>query len=155
MTRINCVPPKELNDRMLVSEYHELPRVFQLVKRAIRRGEDAETCRKNFPRYTLGQGHVRFFFGRLKYLAERKILIIEEMLARKMRPNYSTFSEEIEGIPKEWFGEWVPTGEAIALNRQQLKERLTKENDKEQRPKRKVITPYNEHELKDDFNGKE
>jgi len=144
MTRINVVPPSELHDRHLVAEYHELPRVFNLVKKAIARGQTSENFRKNFPNYTMGTGHVKFFYGRLRFLAERQIELIEEMMKRKMRPNYGAFKEIIEGIPKDWFGEWAPTSEDIASNRKRIEERLFEMKRKKEQ-KRKPLTPYNEH----------
>lgn len=80
MTRINCIPPAELTGPHLIAEYRELPRVFALVKAAIQRGETT-TDRRNPPAYTLGTGHVRFFYMRLGYLAKRQASLVAEMQA--------------------------------------------------------------------------
>lgn len=141
MTRINLVPPKELSDRHLVAEYHELPRIFGLVKKAIAAGKDPEAYRQEFKNYTMGTGHVKFFYGRLKFIADRQISLIEEMLARKMRPSYGEFETIIRGIPKEWFGDWKPDEKALEISRKRIAERIKEQAKK----KRKVITPYNEH----------
>ncbi|CUW45036.1 endonuclease V [Brucella vulpis] len=78
MTRINCIPPAELTGPHLVAEYRELPRVFALVRAAIQRGEAPQDPR-NPQQYTLGAGHVRFFYARLGYLAKRQAALIAEM----------------------------------------------------------------------------
>src|SRR5690606_1105482 len=123
MTRINCIPTHELSGRHLVAEYRELPRVFALVRAAIGRGETPGD-RRNPASYTLGTGHVRFFYGRLGYLVRRQAAIVAEMRARGYRPAFDDPSGLIAGIPVEWCGEWEPTAEAIAANRARIAERL-------------------------------
>lgn len=138
MTRINCVPPEELHDKFLVAEYHELPRVYGLVKKAIARGMTPEDF-VPFNEYTLGAGHVKFFYTRLKWLAERQASLVEEMLRRKMRPNYVNFDELFSGIRRPWFGDWVPDERALQVNRERLAERL---EELKRKPKRKVVGYY-------------
>jgi hypothetical protein len=133
MTRINCVPPEELHDKFLVAEYHELPRVYTLVKKAIARGQEPKDF-ESFNEYTMGSGHVKFFYTRLKWLAERQTLLIEEMLKRKMRPNFVKFDELFTGIRRSWFGDWEPDEKALAINRARLEERL---KEMAAKPKRK------------------
>jgi len=138
MTRINCVPPEELHDKFLVAEYHELPRVYGLVKKAIARGMTPEDFAP-FNEYTLGAGHVKFFYTRLKWLAERQASLVEEMLKRKMRPNYVNFDELFSGIRRAWFGDWVPDDHALMVNRNRLNERL---EELKRKPRRKVVGYY-------------
>ena len=147
MTRINCVPPQELHDRHLVAEYHELPRIFALVKKAIAKGHKAENYLEAYPEYVMGTGHVKFFYARLKYAAERQIDLIAEMVARKMRPKYDHFSMLTFGIPPEWFNDWEPDERALELNRARLADRL---EEMKRKPKRKVITVYNEKEFENE-----
>lgn len=45
MTRINCVAPIELTTKHLVAEYRELPRIYNLVRAAIKRGERPSDAR--------------------------------------------------------------------------------------------------------------
>lgn len=84
MTRINCVPPAELCGKHLVAEYRELPRVFALVRAAIARRERFV----HVDRYTLGKGHVRFFYTRLAWLAGRQAALIAEMVHRGYSPSF-------------------------------------------------------------------
>lgn len=124
MTRINCVPPSELSGAHLVAEYRELPRIFALVRAAVARGE-TPTDRRNPAAYTLGAGHVRFFYSRLGYLASRQADLIKEMQARGYVPTFTDPAGLLTGIPPAWHGDWLPTAEALALNRARLAERLS------------------------------
>ena len=123
MTRINCVPPSELSAAHLVAEYRELPRIFALVRAAIARGETPDD-RRNPAAYTLGAGHVRFFYARLGYLAARQADLVREMQARGYVPTFTDPAGLLAGIPQAWQGDWSPTTEALALNRARLAERL-------------------------------
>lgn len=123
MTRINCIPPAELSGPHLVAEYRELPRIFALVRAAVARGERPDDPR-NPARYTLGAGHVRFFYSRLGYLAKRQVALVAEMRARGYRPAFADPAGLIAGIPEEWCSDWEPPAEALALNRARIAARL-------------------------------
>jgi hypothetical protein len=125
VTRINCVPPIELSTAHLVAEYRELPRIFGLVRAAIERGEKPDDPR-NPIEYRLGTGHVRFFYPRLGYLAKRQAELIEEMLRRGYSPSFTDPTSLLRGIPREWRGDWVPSKDAISINRTRISERLKK-----------------------------
>lgn len=125
MTRINVVDPGELHVKHLVAEYRELPRVFGAVRRAVKAGKRPDDF--NVPAYVLGTGHVRFFYTRLSYLARRQRQLVEEMRRRGYRPRYlKSLRTEFNDIPKEWWGDWHPTPEAIAINLARLQERAPK-----------------------------
>ena len=83
MTRINCIPVEELTDKHLIAEYRELPRVFKLA-RDPKPGEHIPTY------YSLGRGHVKFFYNKLFYLEKRFLALVLEMRARGFKPNYLT-----------------------------------------------------------------
>jgi len=134
MTRINCVPVEELCNKHLVAEYYELPRVFGLVRKAVEKGTDPATI-KAPAEYTLGTGHVKFFYTRLGYCLQRQTELIEEMIVRKMRPNLTELSGLAEGIPSHLFGDWTPDEAAKKINRDRLEER---KKAMEARPKRKL-----------------
>lgn len=120
MTRINCVPPAELCGKHLVAEYRELPRVFALVRAALGRQEQPASV----DRYTLGKGHVRFFYARLAWLARRQAELIAEMLRRGYSPSYG--APTLDGFPPEWCGDWEPDDEALELNRERIAARMPK-----------------------------
>lgn len=95
------------------------------MKAAIARGENPDDLR-NPQSYTLGKGHVRFFYPRLGYLAARQKQLIAEMRARGYVPKFTNPDELLFGIPAEWCRDWEPTVEALAINRVRIAERLNK-----------------------------
>ena len=119
MTRINCIPVEELSGPHLVAKYRELPRVFALAEKAAQR--------KSFEqpeRYTLGKGHMLFFYTRLGYLVKRHAELIQEMKRRNYNPSFNGVQrEDFPNIPDHFWKDWVPTTEAQAINRQRIKER--------------------------------
>ncbi|MFW7341668.1 pyrimidine dimer DNA glycosylase/endonuclease V [Pollutimonas sp. H1-120] len=119
MTRINCVPVDELSGPHLVAEYRELPRVFALAKKAAKRAN------LNQPdSYTLGKGHLLFFYTRLAYLTRRHGELISEMKRRGYKPSFSGLRrQDFPDIPDQFWSDWQPTPQALRLNRQRIKER--------------------------------
>lgn len=119
MTRINCVPVDELSGPHLVAEYRELPRVFALAEKAAKRAN------LNQPdSYTLGKGHLLFFYTRLGYLARRHGELILEMKRRGYKPSFTGVRrQDFPGIPDLFWSDWQPTPLALRLNRQRIKER--------------------------------
>ena len=116
MTRINCIPVTELHYKHLVAEYRELPRVFGLARYTAQAPKE----------YTLGKGHVLFFYDKLAWLYYRQCGLYDEMKRRGYKPTYnpdSLFAQYYVRKHHLW-NEWAPTPEAIAINRQRLAERL-------------------------------
>ncbi|WP_368642236.1 pyrimidine dimer DNA glycosylase/endonuclease V [Castellaniella ginsengisoli] len=120
MTRINCIPVDELSGPHLVAEYRELPRVFGLALKAASKGTlDAPD------RYTLGKGHMRFFYVRLGYLARRHQALVAEMRRRGYQPRFEGIVRaDFPDIPDVCWNDWTPPPEAQALNRARIAERL-------------------------------
>ena len=125
MTRINCVPPSELHDKHLLAEYRELPRVFRLAERAFARGDH---CHAQHPVYTLGKGHVLFFYTRLGYLEARFKQIVQEMRDRDFMPIWN--NTPYVDVSHSWFLYWTPTTEALIINRERLLLRMPKNGSK-------------------------
>jgi deoxyribonuclease (pyrimidine dimer) len=116
MTRINCVPVEELSGPHLVAEYRELPRVFALAQKAAARGALVQP-----QAYTLGKGHLLFFYTRLGYLAQRHAELIGEMRRRGYKPAYTGVRREnFPDMPDSFWQDWQPTDEALGLNRQRI-----------------------------------
>lgn len=120
MTRINCVPVEELSGPHLVAEYRELPRIFRLAEKAVARGPITGQPQT----YTLGTGHLRFFYTRLGYLVRRHTELVHEMKARGYKPAFSGVTrEDFLSIPDQYWADWQPTPEALQLNRARILER--------------------------------
>lgn len=117
MTRVNCIPVSELVNKHLVAEYRELPRVFKLA----RVGADGP------PAYTLGKGHVTFFYNKLEYCYLRQHELYNEMIKRGYTPKYNPTQlfDDFYDDKKALWNDWVPTKQAQAINRQRIEERLS------------------------------
>ncbi len=111
MTRINVVEPAILTDQHLLAEYRELPRVFSLAR--------ASQDHKGPPTYTMGAGHVRFFYPRTEYLSARQGALINECLRRGFKISYTEAPAPVPGSLI-----WRPDAAAIRVNRERLQARL-------------------------------
>lgn len=69
----------------------------------------------------LGTGHVKFFFTRMKFLEKRFESLVQEMLNRGYKPNYTDSS--IFKAEDRFYNDYTPTENAIAINRQRIAER--------------------------------
>lgn len=129
MTRINCIPVEELTREHLLAEYRELPRVFGLVAAARERGESPDDPR-NPARYTLGAGHVRFFFGRLGFVERRFTQLVREMLRRGYNPSFFTPPIPL-ALQRDlrWWRGWEPDAAALSLNSSRIAERLAQRKE--------------------------
>jgi deoxyribonuclease (pyrimidine dimer) len=115
VTRINVVPPEVLVDQHLLAEYRELPRVFALAK-----------VRGDAPKaYTLGAGHVVFFYDKTAWLSERQAALIAECQARGFDVQHIAPPAPVPGLA----GTWTPTAEALRLNLDRLRLRLSERPD--------------------------
>ncbi len=134
MTRINVVPVEELTRQHLIAEYRELPRLFNLVVKAQARGLKPES--KTIPEaYCLGKGHCLFFYNKVWWLYRRFFQLVEEMKRRGYEPTYlvpATYGTD--DIHYEWLGDYEPTPEALALNRERINERLSNPTAKRTHP---------------------
>lgn len=117
MTRINVLAPCGLTDQHLLAEYRELPRVFTLARNALPLNFES------IPRaYTLGTGHVRFFYPRTGFLAHRQAGLIRELLDRGYALTHQSAPEPVTGLDQDW----TPDEEAVRINLTRLRERLLK-----------------------------
>lgn len=117
MTRINCVPVEELTDKHLLAEYRELPRVSALARYIT----DAPA------KYTLGKGHVKFFYDKGEWLRRRfEEQIVPEMRKRGFATNFTKYRRH----PADLNDDWQPDEAALAVNRARIAERLADALDK-------------------------
>ena len=119
MTRINCgIKPAELTMRHLLSEHRELKRIPNCVSRG-------RYNLKNVPKeFTLGKGHVAFFYDKLEYLRKRYEDLYKECKFRYF--NVSYYGNAWDYIPKELMNDYIPTKRDEEIIRQRIKERLEK-----------------------------
>lgn len=122
MTRINVIPVEDLHYKHLVAEYHELPRIFNYVRRAQDLRKDVSDYRIPAD-YVLGTGHCTFFYNKLGWLADRFDQLAKEMRRRGYKANHDA-TDILTGIDTKWINEWTPTQNAIELNTARINERL-------------------------------
>lgn len=94
MTRINLgVKPSELCNKHLLAEHREIKRIPNIIK-------SGRFSLENIPKhFTLGKGHVKFFYNKLLFLKNRYIFIYKECIKRGL--NVSDYSSSFDGLPKE------------------------------------------------------
>ena len=116
MTRINVgVDPKELSDRHLLAEHREIKRVPNSIKSGKAKVE-------NLPQtFSLGTGHVKFFYNKLGYLLYRYTAIHRECVRRGFK--VQNYIEAWVGIPLELMGNYQPTVADRQIVQQRIKER--------------------------------
>ena len=117
MTRINVgIDPAQLNNAMLMAEHRELKRIPNLVRQGKFRLEGQPA------RFTLGTGHVKFFYDKLGYLRKRYELLFAECQRRGLQVTW--FGAAWDGIDERFMGDYKPTRDEVAQVRARIAERL-------------------------------
>jgi hypothetical protein len=119
MTRINCgILPNELTDKHLMAEHREIKRVPNCVSK----GRYNLKCQPES--FTLGLGHVKFFYDKLGYLKKRYEELYLECVRRNFKVQY--YGDAWNGIPEHLMGDYTPTDKDREIIRQRISERLNK-----------------------------
>ena len=116
MTRINVsVPPKELSAKHLIAEHREIKRI----PNAIRTGKAVVN---NIPaRFSLGKGHVKFFYDKLLFLKNRYEELYSECINRGFKVTY--YGNAWDDIPPNLMNDYIPTPEDDRIIRERIKQR--------------------------------
>lgn len=117
MTRINIgVPVKELTNKHLIAEHRELKRIPNVVRKG--------RCRldKIPGEFSLGTGHVSFFYNKLGYLLNRYKQLYNECLARGY--NVQNYEASWEGIPDNLMNDYTPTERDVQIVRERIADRI-------------------------------
>jgi len=116
MTRVNCgIPPAELSNKHLIAEHREIKRIPNMVA-------SGRYHMKGQPeKFTLGTGHVKFFYDKLLYLKERYTEIHEECKRRGF--NVTDFTEAWDGVPENMMNGYEPSEADRKIVRARIKER--------------------------------
>ena len=117
MTRINIgIPPKELTNKHLIAEHRELKRIPNVVAKG-------RYNLKNIPsQFSLGKGHVSFFYDKLGYLKERYVDLYNECLARGF--NVQSYLGSWDGVPSMLMNGYTPTARDVEIIRERIADRL-------------------------------
>lgn len=122
MTRINVVPVESLSREHLIAEYREITRLPKNLKKSLERKSKPFSNAEIPEYYTLGKGHVKFFYDKMLYLQKRFESLVAEMLKRGYNPSYVDSSIFIPE-DKVWYNDYEPTESAIMINIERIKER--------------------------------
>lgn len=119
MTRINvAVDPEELTSKHLLSEHREIKRIPNCVSRG-------RYNLKNIPsKFTLGKGHVAFFYDKLGYLKNRYEDIYKECKVRGFNVQY--WGSAWDNVPTNLMNDYTPTKEDREIIIQRINEKLNK-----------------------------
>lgn len=119
MTRVNAgIPVEELTPKHLLAEHREIKRIPNCVSKG------RYNLKGQPNQFTLGEGHVKFFYTRLGYLKQRYESLYQQCLKRGYDVTY--YGDAWNNIPKHLMGEYEPTDRDREIVRQRIKERLEK-----------------------------
>ncbi|MFC2494990.1 MAG: pyrimidine dimer DNA glycosylase/endonuclease V [Candidatus Absconditicoccaceae bacterium] len=124
MTRINLLPPSQLADQHLIAEWRELPRVFGLVKKKLVEKKPILPGVK----YTMGTGHVRFFYDKLLFLQKRHQDLVKEAQKRGFKLS-KTEKISLHAFPKVYCQDFIPSEADLAISQQRIQEKLKEKPD--------------------------
>ena len=113
MTRINCIDPSILLDQHLIAEWRELPRIPNSIISGRARIENIPT------EYTLGVGHVKFFYNKLKYLKQRHANLCKELDKRGIKRDLSVRVDIGDDS-----NDWKPTSKDVEINIERILQRF-------------------------------
>jgi deoxyribonuclease (pyrimidine dimer) len=120
-TRVNLVDVKTLTRQHLLSEHREIKRIPNMVK-------SGRAVFKDIPeKFTLGTGHVKFFYNKLVWLSFRYDAVYDECIKRgfAVTAYHQSFRDAIDAtVTLQQF--WVPTDEDIAISQERINQKLMK-----------------------------
>jgi len=119
MTRINCgIKPASLTTKHLIAEHREIVRIPNCVSKGRFNLEGQPS------KFTLGKGHVKFFYTRLGYLKKRYEQIYSECLKRGFRVSY--YGSAWDNAPSCFMQDYYPTRQDAEIVKIRIAEKLLK-----------------------------
>lgn len=123
MTRINTIDVTLLTDQHLMAEYRELPMVNASLRRS--KGSKLGLRLDSIPtKYTLNQGHVKFFYNKGRWLHRRWDQLITELRQRgyDIKPEERTVDWNVfDGV---LYADWNPQKPDHATNLERILYRI-------------------------------
>lgn len=127
MTRINLIPPKELADQHLFAEFREIKMIPKSLARSIRARGVMGVLAMIPNEYTLGKGHVSFFYDKGSYIRIRFHAICAELTRRGINFDQTSKIDPdgvFENLPIEFQHSYIPTFTALLLIRTRIAEKI-------------------------------
>lgn len=117
MTRINVgIPVEKLTKQHLIAEHREIKRIPNMVRNGRAKIENIPS------KFTLGKGHVKFFYNKLAYLKKRYEELYKEGINRGY--NFTYYGNSWDGIPELLMNDYIPKKEDKKLIENRIKEKL-------------------------------
>jgi hypothetical protein len=140
MTRINAfIPPAELSDKHLIAEHREIKRIPNMIK-------SGKAVVKDIPeKFTLGKGHVKFFYNKLSWLHTRYNQIYNECVKRGF--NIQNYNPAFDGMDNanidygeylKLYNDWLPNSDEVNRIRAIIRQRITDNNNRPKKVKSSV-----------------
>lgn len=122
MTRVNLIDPNYLADQHLLAEIRELPRCITYVEKTILKGSYPDIPE----RYTLGAGHIKFFFDKVEFLRKRQIDLVYAWYKRGFSLSFDIdkWEERCNKVPSTLRKDYTPDSEELMINVLRIKERM-------------------------------
>jgi len=118
MTRINvAIKPIELTDKHLMAEHREIKRIPNCV------GKGKYNMKGQPSEFTLGTGHVKFFYDKLGYLKTRYESLYAECIKRGFNVQY--YGDAWNNVPNNLMGDYTPTNRDREIILERINERLS------------------------------
>lgn len=119
MTRINVgVKPSELNYKHLLAEHREIKRIPNAISKGKYNLDGIPD------KFTLGKGHVKFFYNKLLYLHFRYLDLYSECVKRGF--NVTCYNSCFFNMPNELYNDYNPTEQDRQLILDRIEEKLSK-----------------------------
>lgn len=116
MTRVNVgISVKELPKKLLLAEHREIKRIPNMVS-------EGRVSFVGIPdKFTLGAGHVKFFYNKLGYIQKRYEEIYQECILRGCDVQY--YGDVFSKIDSKLMNDYIPTERDRQLLVQRISER--------------------------------
>lgn len=127
MTRINLVPVQELTDQHLFAEFREIKMIGPSLRRSIAAHGKQGAFDRIPSEFTLGKGHVCFFYNKGAYLAARFDELRQELDLRGVQFNRRAdldAGDLMTLYDQPWFRGYTPTQAALKLVRARIAEKI-------------------------------
>lgn len=118
MTRVNAgIRPSELCNKHLLAEHREIKRIPNIIK-------SGKADLSNIPQeFTLGRGHVKFFYDKLLYLKKRYMEIYRESKRRGFEVTW--YGDSFDSLPADLCNDWDDSS-ARSVLAERINEKLMK-----------------------------
>jgi deoxyribonuclease (pyrimidine dimer) len=122
--RCNLVLPKLLTDQHLFAEYRELKMIVPALRRSLKHHTIDEVLNDIPSTFTLGKGHMKFWYNKLLYLSERHRDIQIELINRQY--NFKPFSllHDTDDLNSQFFKLWTPTNTDLNVIQARIVDRI-------------------------------